>query len=110
MRPLLSPAVPRLAGPALVATTAALLFGAGFAAHAALSTAPAAPAVSDPCGLPAGVTFEALGARDRGLVAFRQLTCRDLLAGRIAQPAYRATMAAIDTAWKRPEAPATPVW
>src|SRR5690242_14273062 len=107
MRPLLSPSVSRITCPALVATAAALLFGAGVATHAIVSTSPAA---SDPCGLPAGVTFEALGPRDRGLVAFRQLTCRDLLAGRITQPGYRATVASIDAAWKRPEAPPTPVW
>lgn len=104
---------PLVPGRAALAAAALLVFGSGMLVGAG-ARAPVAAAASDPCALPAGIAFDALGPRDRTLVTRRALACADLAHGRIDGAAYRAAIAALDAAADRvpapPPPPAAMVW
>jgi hypothetical protein len=92
-----------LAAPLLVAgATAGLVFAAGLVSGHTLfrpSSTLAAPAVSPPadaCGLPAGITIDALQPSDRAFALRRGFLCADLQAGRIALDEYRTRLAFLD--------------
>jgi hypothetical protein len=107
-----------VAAPLLVAgLTTGVVFAAGlvsghtlFAASPATGPAPApAPAASsapsaassapsaDSCGLPAGITLDALQPADRSFALRRGFLCADLQAGRIARDEYRTRLALLDS-------------
>jgi len=98
-----------LAAPLLVAgATTALVFAAGlisghtlFATSSTSATsdrAASTPTVLDSCGLPAGITIDALQPTDRAFALRRGFLCADLQAGRIAPDEYRARLALLDLA------------
>jgi len=95
-----------VAAPLLVAgLTTSVVFAAGlvsghtlFGASAAPGPAPASAASADSCGLPAGITLDALQPADRSFALRRGFLCADLQAGRIARDEYRTRLALLDPA------------
>jgi len=93
-----------LAAPLLVAgATTALVFAAGLVSGHTLFASPAGRAPSpatalDSCGLPAGITVDALQPADRAFALRRGFLCADLQAGRITPDEYRTRLALLDLA------------
>ncbi len=109
-----------LAAPLLVAgATTALVFAAGLVSgrtlfgpgHAAsppsataLSpTAPALVATVDSCGLPAGITADALDRADRSFALRRGFLCADRQAGRLSSDEYLTRLALLELAHPAPD-------
>lgn len=86
---------------ALLAGAGALLFAAGLMTGRSLVDEPSGV---DPCALPFGIEFGALGSAERERIAERAMLCKDLEGGRISAAQYSAGLAAL----ARKPAPAAP--
>jgi hypothetical protein len=102
MAMLLSPANLRpIAGPLLLAgATTAVVFAAGLVSgHTLFGDLRPGAADRDSCGLPPGITADALDTRDLSYALRRGFLCADHLSGRIPGDQYRLRLALLDNAF-----------
>jgi len=89
-----------VAGPLLLAAaTTAVVFAAGLLSASALFGS-SADAGRDSCGLPPGITIDALQPRDGSYALRRGFLCADLVAGRIPADQYRLRLALLDDLYR----------